>query len=97
MANPHQVANLRDKIANASQVKELYQNPAFKDILRYFEEKINDKKHEWLNATTPEIAEGLRQRSKAYEEIFAHLKKQILQGEVAKQVLRRLPESTDPV
>lgn len=89
-------SRLVDKATQAAQYRDLCQQPAFKDLLSEIEDRITDKHHRWLSAKTKEDAEEIRIKTKSFQDLLDLIKKKILQGDHAKQTLRRMSDQSTP-
>ena len=71
------------KIQNANIVRDLLTHPGMKLLTDKLNKKLDLKRHEWLQATTPEQAEQIRQDGRVYAALMGILNEFLIHGEQA--------------
>jgi hypothetical protein len=91
---PEQVERLKGISLEGDQIRELCRHPGFKVYLAKLEEIISDSKNTWLNGSE-EDAKNARFEARGVKRALDELKKFMLSGDRAKQILVDSSVETD--
>lgn len=91
--SPEKVERLKGTAEEGDAIRSFCLHPGFKLYQKALEDKIADKKHTWLRGSDEE-AKAARMRAQGIQEALDELKKFILSGDRAKQVLTVVAQTT---
>ena len=79
-------------IEKASIIKDFCNHPGYKILKEIIEEKISDSRHSWLKAKNKDLAEAVRLKASAYQDIYDIMTRLIVEGMQASQLINKTEE-----
>ena len=88
---------LEQHVAASKVIQEFIKHPGMQLLVEKLNHKVDLKKQAWLNATTPEEAEAIRQNSRAYAALMGTLNEFLAHGSQAEKALAQRANQTEAV
>ena len=89
---PEQISELNVRAETGSQMREMCRMPAWTKLQKKIENKITDERNSWLKAKTKEEANDIRVKAQVWNEFLDWIKKDLMRGDQARQMLGRHAE-----
>lgn len=82
-----QIERLQKTVHEGAMIRDWAQHPGFKLFKEWVENKILDKKNEWLRTTNDKDAEKIRQKASVWLDMLDEIKRFMLSGDNASRLL----------